>query len=125
MFNCDQRVFRGKVNSANGEVSGATLFFYRQQGEQIWADYRGGEIVSGHLQGKVFADGRLVFVYHHQNLAGELQAGRCESTPQLDETGRLLLHERWQWFTGDQSSGQSEIEELTAAEREHLPADAC
>lgn len=110
-MNYNDRVFRGKSNSENGEVSGQTQFHYHQCGDSVWADYSGGEIVSGHLQGKVYSDGSLEFVYHHENIKGELMAGKCRSYPDYVD-GNLVLKENWQWFTGDQSTGTSEVEEI-------------
>ena len=112
MLNYHLRQFRGKSNSANGEVSPHTVFTYYQQGDRLWGEYAGGDILRGHLQGKVQPDGSLFFLYHHENTAGECMAGQCHSSPSLGENGQLLLRERWQWFTGDQSSGHSEVEEI-------------
>jgi len=111
-MNYDNRIFRGKVNSANGEVGESTCFHYHQSGGRGWAEYHGGDIVSGHLQGKVLADGSLEFVYHHENTSGELMAGKCKSVPGLSPEGKIVLKESWQWFTGDQTAGVSEVEEL-------------
>ena len=111
-MNYDNRIFRGKTNSANGEVSESTRFHYHQSGDQIWAEYSGGDVVKGHLQGKVLPDGSLDFLYHHENLNGELMAGRCRSVPDQSVDGKIILKERWKWFTGDQSEGVSEIEEV-------------
>lgn len=112
-MNYDGRIFEGRKNSSNGQVSQATRFTYHQRGERVWADYAGGQIVRGHLQGKVYSDGRLEFLYHHESVAGELMAGTCVSRPHYDDAGRLVLQERWRWFTGDQSSGDSEVVEIT------------
>jgi hypothetical protein len=111
-MNYHNRVFRGRSNSPNGEVSGETRFHYRQDGDRLWGEYSGGSIRQGHLLGKVHPDGSLEFLYHHVNASDELMAGRCTSTPGRDESGRLVLKENWQWLTGDQSSGQSEVEEV-------------
>lgn len=111
-MNYNNRVFIGKSNSANGEVSAPTRFYYRQKEGRVWADYSGGEIVSGHLQGKMLTDGSLVFMYHHENIHGELMAGKCRSTPHKKPDGKLVLKENWQWLTGDQSTGTSELEEV-------------
>lgn len=111
-MNYDNRIFRGKTNSDNGEVSESTRFYYHQSGDQVWAEYSGGDIVRGHLQGKVFHDGSLEFLYHHENLNGELAAGRCRSLPAQSNDGKIILRENWQWFTGDQSEGMSEVEEV-------------
>jgi hypothetical protein len=50
--------------------------------------------------------------YHPVNDAGELMTGRCRSTPELLPDGRLRLHERWQWTSGDGSEGESVVEEV-------------
>lgn len=107
----DGRRFRGRSNSDNGEVGGGTRFHYHQRGDLLWGEYRGGAVEEGHLLGTVHPDGRLSFTYHHRNTRGELMAGRCESTPRFEE-GRLVLAESWQWLTGDQSAGSSEVEEI-------------
>lgn len=111
-MNYDNKVFCGRVNSPNGEVSASTRFHYHQSGDRIWAEYAGGAVLKGHLQGKVLADGTLEFFYHHENINGELMAGRCKSVPRHGANGKLILKENWQWFTGDRSAGESEVEEL-------------
>lgn len=114
-MNYDGRRFRGRRNSANGEVGGETIFLYRQHGDVLTGEYSGGAIVAGHLLGTVRADGSLDFLYHHINERGELMGGRCESTPRVED-GLLVLAERWQWLTGDRSSGTSEVEEISGDE---------
>jgi hypothetical protein len=52
--------------------------------------------------------------YQHVNERGELMTGRCHSTPAVLSDGRLRLCKRWQWTSGDLSSGTSEIEEMQA-----------
>jgi hypothetical protein len=41
----DGRTFVGVSNTASGEVSGETVFHYREQGGTVWADYGGGSVV--------------------------------------------------------------------------------
>jgi hypothetical protein len=111
-MNYNNKVFRGRTNSAGGEVGAQTIFFYYQDGDRLTGTYSGGAIVHGHLIGKVLPDGRLEFLYHHVNRAGELMAGQCNSTPCEGAHGKLILKEKWQWLTGDRSTGQSEVEEV-------------
>jgi hypothetical protein len=111
-INYDGRVFRGETNSDNGEVGGETVFFYRQQGQRLEATYRGGAVVQGHLMGSVNDDDTLDFVYHHINDRGETMAGQCHSVPERATDGRIILHESWQWLTGDRSSGESIVGEI-------------
>ena len=111
-INYDNRAFRGRVNTDNGEVSDETRFHYRQDGARLWASYSGGSVITGHLLGHVNEDDSLEFVYHHINVDGELMAGRCCSTPTIESDGRLIMNESWQWMTGDQSAGTSQVEEV-------------
>ena len=57
-------------------------------------------------------DGALDMRYAHVNAEGHLMTGECRSTPDLLPDGRLRLHERWQWTSGDRSAGESIVEEL-------------
>lgn len=111
-INYDGRRFRGRNNTANGEVGSETIFEYHQDGTLLWGTYSGGEIESGHLLGTVADDGSLEFCYHHRSASGALMAGQCSSVPRYEDDGTLVLAERWQWLTGVRSSGVSEVEEV-------------
>ncbi|AUD00634.1 n-acetylglutamate synthase [Spirosoma pollinicola] len=110
MYN--NKTFRSVTNTTNGEVSSETIFHYHQQNKLVWAEYAGGSIVKGFLIATVQADDSLDMRYEHVNTQGELMTGRCLSTPELLPDGRLRLHEKWQWTCGDQSSGESVVEEI-------------
>ena len=111
-INYDQRVFRSVSNSDNGEISAATTFHYHQQDDIVWATYAGGAIRFGTLVATVDDAGCLEMCYQHVNARGALMTGRCHSTPTVLSDGRLRLREQWQWTAGDQSAGESEIEEI-------------
>lgn|GEM_PF-69115 len=108
----DGRIFVPLTNSENGEVDERTKFEYHQRGNIIWAEYSGGDIIKGHLLGRVEADGELSFYYHHLNKSHEARTGKCKSKPKLLENGKLELHEQWQWLDGDASEGSSVIVEI-------------
>ena len=36
----------------------------------------------------------------------------CISTLEILETGKIRLHEKWQWPSGDKSKGESIIDEM-------------
>lgn len=112
MVNYNNKTFRSVTNTANGEVSDATQFFYKQQENIVTAVYSGGNIVTGHLIAVASAVGELNMHYHHVNADGEIMTGICFSMPELLPNGKLRLHEKWQWTSGDKSSGESIIEEL-------------
>lgn len=112
-MNYDRKRFRPVVNTANGETSAETVFEYRQTGLILTADYSGGRIVRGHLIGLVDADGVIDMRYHQVNAEGVLMTGVCRSTPEILPDGRIRLHERWRWTSGDGSEGTSVLEECT------------
>ena len=111
-INYDGKIFRGRSNTPNGDVDCQTVFRYRQEGDRLSGEYSGGSVARGHLLGTVLEDGCLEFCYHHMNAEGALQAGECRSIPRRDADGTLILQEEWRWFTGDRSSGRSEVEEI-------------
>lgn len=106
------RTFKSVQNTDNGEVSSATLFYYHQEGEMIWAEYEGGEIKKGTLIGYVTPSRELTFTYQHINADNVLRIGKCTSFPEILPDGRMRLHEKWQWLNGDKSCGESIIEEI-------------
>lgn len=108
----DGRRFRAVENSASGEVGSETVFEYHQEGEAVWATYRGGDVVVGTLVATADDEGRLDMRYGHVNRSGALMTGVCETTPEVLPDGRLRLHERWRWTSGDGTSGTSTLEEL-------------
>jgi len=111
-YNLEGKTFRSVSNTENGDVGADTVFHYRQTGDIVTADYSGGGIVVGHLIATVLAGGRLDMRYHHLNAKGEFMLGTCLSTPERLPDGRLRFKEKWQWLSGDMSSGYSEIEEI-------------
>ena len=111
-INYDNRRFASVTNSATGEVSSETVFHYHQTGDLVWAEYKGGEIVFGNLIAKVDDKGNLDMRYQHLNAKGELMTGKCFSTPEILTDGRIRLYEKWQWTSGDFSSGESVVEEI-------------
>ena len=111
-FDLEGKIFKSISNTTNGEVNDETLFHYHQNGNTVWADYKGGKITKGHLIAKVLKDGKLDMRYHHINTMGELMVGKCISTPEIDPEGKLKFNENWQWLSGDNSSGYSEIIEV-------------
>lgn len=108
----DNRQFTSVTNSSNGEVSELTIFNYHQECNIIWAEYLGGDILKGFLVGKVCDDAHLEFSYQHINKSMEIRIGTCSSIPEILQDGRLRLIESWQWLNGDNSKGQSVIEEV-------------
>ena len=112
-INYENRKFRLVRNTESGEVGSDTVFHYHQTDRIVWAEYSGGEILIGHLIANCDEDGNLDMRYQHVNRRCELKTGKCRSTPQVMNDGRLRLHEKWQWTDGDGASGESVIEEVS------------
>lgn len=111
-INYNNRQFKSINNSGSGEVDGDTHFNYSQVDNVLWATYAGGAIKFGTLTGLVHADGTLDFRYSHVNRDDVIMTGRCLSTPEILPDGRIRLHEKWQWTSGDMSAGESIVEEI-------------
>lgn len=111
-INYDKRIFKSVSNSETGEVSAETVFHYHQKDDLVWAEYAGGEIVFGQLIAKVLPDDSLEMRYQHLNRQGELMTGKCASKPEILENGKIRFWEKWQWTSGDFSSGESIVEEV-------------
>jgi hypothetical protein len=112
MIDYNNKHFVSIANTPNGEVTGDTIFEYRQDGDMVWAEYAGGSVRKGMLVAIVAADGALDMRYQHVNTRGELMTGMCHSTPEVLADGRIRLHEKWQWTSGDLSQGESVVEEI-------------
>ncbi len=104
--------FKSVESSDNGEVNQATIFHYRQTGNTVWATYQGGSIVQGTLIAKVDEEQKLEMRYQHLSVDGNFKTGICHSIPERLPDGRIRLHETWQWTSGDQSKGESILEEI-------------
>lgn len=111
MINYDGKIFRPIKSTENGETSNQTLFIYKQVGNILTSEYSGGNIMQGHLIGLVDEYGKIDMRYHQINIRGEIMTGHCTSIPEVLASGKIRLHENWQWTSGDRSTGQSILEE--------------
>jgi len=111
-MNYNNKIFRPVQNSENGETTEETIFVYKQTGNILTSEYKGGQIVKGHLIGLVGKNGDIEMRYHQVNEKGELMTGICHSKPELNQNGKIRLYENWKWTSGDMSSGESILEEL-------------
>ncbi len=111
-MNYNNKIFRPISNTDNGETSTETIFHYKQIGKVLTSEYKGGKILKGHLIGIVNNTGEIDMRYHQINLTGEIMTGICKSKPEFLPNGKIRLHEEWQWTSGDNSKGNSIIEEV-------------
>lgn len=111
-INYHNRKFKPISNSENGEVSADLIFHYQQTGNILSCSYTGANIIQGHLIGLVDENGMIEMSYHQVNKKGVIMTGNCHSKPERMENGKIRLHETWQWTSGDQSKGNSVLEEI-------------
>lgn len=112
MIDYNNKKFRPLTNTENGDTDAETIFEYMQTGNILTSDYSGGKIVSGHLIGLVDEHGSINMRYHHINIEGEIMTGICNSTAEILPNGKIRLHEKWRWTSGDFSEGESVLEEV-------------
>lgn len=112
LINYNNKTFRPIQNTENGETSSETIFHYKQIGNMLISDYKGGKILYGHLIGIVDELGHIEMRYHQMNDQFEIMTGKCKSIPEIMKNGKIRLHETWEWTSGDFSSGSSIIEEV-------------
>ncbi|RYY49871.1 MAG: n-acetylglutamate synthase [Chitinophagaceae bacterium] len=112
MINYNDKYFRASSNTSNGETSHDTVFHYKQDYNVISAEYTGGKIIKGQLLGVVDEAGNLEFSYQQVNDKEEIMTGVCKSRPEWLPNGKLRLHEKWRWTSGDFSEGESVLDEL-------------
>jgi hypothetical protein len=112
MIDYNNKKFRVISNSENGETSSETVFKYKQKANILTSKYSDNNIVKGHLIGIVDENGCIDMRYHQINKNGILMTGICHSTPEILKNGKIRLHEKWQWTSGDLSQGTSTIEEI-------------
>jgi hypothetical protein len=111
-MNYNNKIFKPVSNTENGETSNETLFHYKQEKNVLTAEYYGGKIKIGHLIGIVDEEGKIEMRYHQVNQNNELMTGICASIPEITSSGKIRLHETWEWTSGDFSKGKSIIEEV-------------
>ena len=111
-MNLNNKTFKAITNSSNGEVTEQTIFHFKQTEDLISANYYGGGITLGNLIGTINESGRINMRYHHFNNKGELMTGKSDSRLESIRGGTLLIHDNWQWTSGDCSKGTSTLEEI-------------
>lgn len=113
-INYDGRVFRPVAEVEGGDVGADTVFHYHQKDNIVWSTYCGGQITFGTLIASVDERGHLTMTYQQICADGSHKTGKCRSKPERLADGRIRLHETWQWMSGDEGSGTSIVEEVSA-----------
>ncbi len=107
------RLFRpAPTDAQSSDVSRDTIFKYSQKRDLLTGSYSGGNISFGHIIGIVDVAGRIDMTYHHRTKDGVIKTGVCHSIPEFLDNGKIRLHEKWRWTSGDTGQGRSILEEL-------------
>jgi hypothetical protein len=106
------RLFRSISSEGASDTSEETVFKYEQKRNLLIGTYSGGGISFGQLIGLVDIAGRIDMRYHHLTTDGDLKTGVCLSIPEFLDDGKIRLHEKWRWTSGESGEGRSILEEL-------------
>jgi hypothetical protein len=104
----DGRRFR----PVDGEDGHAPVAVYHQDGDAVWAEFRGGRVRRGSIAGTCGPDGTLRFGYCMVLADGEVIVGHCRSVPRVLGDGRIRLTEHWERYQPRPAAGVSHLEEL-------------
>ncbi|MBR8741642.1 hypothetical protein [Nocardiopsis sp. MG754419] len=105
-MNYEGRLFQ-KVGANDGVLSR-----YRQDGDLVWADFTGGKVRRGTVNGTCAADGTLRLAYTMVLDSGEVISGYTVNVPQPRPDGLLVLREQWERYGENADSGVSYLEEV-------------
>lgn len=111
-MNYNNKKFTIVSSSKNSELSEKIIFHYKQTGKIITCNYIDTSIQIGNLIGLVDENGSIHLSYHQINTNNQIMTGTCVSTPEILKNGKIRLHEKWQWTSGDFSKGSSILEEV-------------
>jgi hypothetical protein len=105
-INYDGRRFR-RMGAGDGVIAS-----YRQDGNLVWADFSGGQVLRGTLSGLRNSHDVLDFAYTMVLASGEIISGHCVNTPQARQDGSLVLREQWERYGIHAASGVDYLEEV-------------
>ena len=102
-INFDQKKFALIDNSKNGQVSSDTLFYYKQKGTLISAEYYGGSIAYGKIIALRKGD-QLDMLYQCATTDGQLRAGEAKAAISLTPEGKIRLDLDWRWLNQEEAA---------------------
>lgn len=104
MLDYDGRRFRAEGSTA--------VAVYRQEGDLVWAEVSGGEVLRGAITGLRDAAGTLRLGYTIVLATGEVVCGHTVNTPEVADGGRVRLREEWERFRPHVATGVSYLDEV-------------
>ena len=104
MLDYDGRRFRAAGSTA--------VAAYRQEGDLVWAEVTGGEVLRGSVTGLRDATGTLHLGYTIVLATGEVVCGHTVNTPETTADGRVRLRESWERYRPQAGTGVSYLDEV-------------
>jgi len=104
MLDYDGRRFRAEGSTA--------VAAYRQEGDLVWAEVSGGEVLRGAITGLRDATGTLHLGYTIVLATGEVVCGHTVNTPEVADDGRVRLREVWERYRPQAVTGISYLDEV-------------
>lgn len=98
----------------NGVIDERTIFKFKQHGEEVYAEYAGGNIVKGYLVGN-YRSSCLEFRYCQLEIGGVLNGGSSKCEVRLNEQSMVQIIENFEWESR-QGGGRNVIQELPSGE---------
>ena len=112
VFNLDGRIFAPVHNTVGGTVTDETKFHFHQSGNNITADYAGGDVKTGLIIGIFVKPDTAKLIYHCLTIDDQLKAGEALAHFNVNDSGVLCIDMHWRWLNGEQTSGTSHYEEI-------------
>jgi hypothetical protein len=97
--------------SENGVVNSDTIFSFLQSGNFVSAEYVGGKIKKGFLVGLMRND-ELKFNYCQMQTDGTLDNGASVCKLSVNENGKIILTENFEWKSKPGVMGTNIFQEL-------------
>lgn len=80
----------------DAQLPPGSIFHFKQEGNKVSADYSGGKVVRGHLEGEI-RNGKLYHHYEQYNKKGEKFTGNAEVEIIIKKDGKIQLLDEWEW----------------------------
>ena len=97
--------------SEHGVVNQDTIFHFAQNGNEVSAEYSGGQIKRGLLVG-LMENNNLQFSYCQLQLDGKLDCGTSSCEVSLDENRKIQLIEHFEWASRPGEKGTNLFAEV-------------
>ena len=93
----DNKTFKIIKNDGIGvQLTPGSIFYFKQDEDKISADYSGGVVVKGILEGTIKGD-KLQHHYEQYDKEGRKFVGNAKADIVIKEDGKIQLIDEWEW----------------------------